>query len=487
LAFNASYNKPLFMKKYFLISSSSIFCLFLGASFTADAQNRVSVTGNILPINPSSVVSNIFDEQAQRAMMKKDGLSDAVIEKLIVERRALTASGRKVSWSGFKKQNPNPVPNAACSDMGVENGWGAWMGADGQTNSGLPCTFSPPVSNPLTPRFIITSGNGSDPCTPGVPGDPIIPSVAPGFGNASIQLGEQQVSGCMAEQLTYQLDVTAQDTILLYTYALVFYDPGSSHAPNEKPFADFVILDQVGDTVPCSFRHFIAATAAPGWYSANATCTGGNFVTYKPWTTVGVNLTNYVGQQLTVVITNADCSQCGHFAHSYWDFACGLLQPKCCAGQQLTLCSPDSTLGNTYQWYHNNNLYPGGTNPCINPTFQAGDTFSLAVTQSAGCNFTVQYVPLDTCLLGVEESLTENQVGIYPNPASKILSFDFKGRNFGKAHVSVHNEMGEKVYQASVSASGKQQLDVSGYAEGIYFVKIETSSGSVTRKIVISR
>jgi hypothetical protein len=425
-------------------------------------------------------------------MMKKDGLSDAVIEKLIVERRALAASGRKVSWSSYKKNNPYPVPNTSyCNDIGVENGWATWFGAPGQTNQGNPCIFgtavNPPVSLSPNTCFNLTSGSGIDPCTPGAAsGAAVIPSVAPGFGNASIQIGCQQMSTLNAEQITYQMNITAQDTILVYTYALVFHDPGSSHAPNEQPFADFVILDQNGDTVPCSFRHHASMAGQKGWYSANSTCIGATATQYKPWTTVGVNLAGYVGQSLTVVITNADCSQGGHFAHSYWDFTCGSIQPKYCTGQPITLWA-DSVAGNTFQWYHNGIAYPSGTNASINPIPVAGDTFSVVAQQPSGCNFTLQYVPLDTCLAGVGEILNGNSVSIFPVPASRNLFLDFGIKNFGKSKITVCSLTGEKLYATTMPASVKQILDVSGYAEGIYFIKIETAFGNVTKKIVISR
>ena len=478
------------MKKYLFSVISAFFCLILFSAVETKAQKAGSVTQNIAPVNPSAMLSNVFNEQAERKMMKADGLSEIVIDKLISDRKKLISSGRKVEWRDYNNLRKNIIPNTSwCDDIGVENGWGAWNGAPGQTNGGNPCTFTvsvnPPVSNANT-CFNLTSGKGIDSCSPGVaPGSPPLPVVAPGFGKASIQIGCPELPGCYAEQITYQLTPTAQDTTFLYSYAVVLYDPGSSHAPNEKPFVNFVILDQIGDTVPCSFMHIVANSNIPGFYPASSGCTGGSSTWYKPWTIGSVNLVNYIGQQLTVIVTNADCSQCGHFAHSYWDFACSQLSPLSCTGQQITLCAPDTFQNNYYQWYHNSLPYANSTG-CISPIAQAGDTFSVLVVPSLGCTIYLKYVLQDTCLTAVEENIFTG-VNIFPNPASENIFIDFGNKNFGKAEIIFTDVLGKTMISEKKIAIGKYNIDVSSLSKGSYFVRINTGEGSVTRKVVISR
>jgi PKD repeat protein len=351
-----------------------------------------------------------FNEAKERAMMKKDGLSQPVIDKLIAERKLFVLKnkdnhGLQGQYNSLNNKKNPVVLN--CSALGVESGWDQWNGAAGQTNSGNPCTFSPPTNPPPASNantcFTLTSGAGVDPCTPGtdpvtgLPGPPI-QVVAPGFGSTSIEIGCDQTPGCFAEQITYAFTPTNSDTNLVYTYAVVLYDPGTSHAVNERPFVDFVILAPNGDTVPCSFHHYTAPGGGtlPGFYLANATCTGGTSTFYKPWTTVGVNLSNYVGQNLTIRITNVDCSQCGHYAQSYWDFQCGPVPLAAgCVGNQSTITGPvsDPTNPYQYQWFHNGVIMPGQTNQTTVVTPAVGDTFSLQVLQGSGCNFYLTYVP----------------------------------------------------------------------------------------------
>ncbi len=332
-----------------------------------------------------------FDEKTLRETMTADGLPAPVVNKLVEQHRQMWADGMHVEWNRAQnaRNGPgNPNTCAVCDAMSAENGWGAWQGAVGSNS-----TSNPPVWGalgfPSAPNFNLYSGVGNDLCTPGNnPGDPPLQLVAPGFGNTSIELGEPQMAGSVAEQLVYPLTVAVTDTNFIYAYALVLEDAG--HPDGERPYAEFVMLNPAGDTIPCAFFHYEASepngNSLPGFYQG--TCGA----KYKPWTTVGVNLSLYVGQTVTLIITNVDCIWGAHFAQSYWDFNCGILQGSSssdCYGVADTLRAPDDpSINYTYHWY------PGGQttqNIVVYP--QAGDTFVVEVQPPTGCNFYEIFVP----------------------------------------------------------------------------------------------
>jgi PKD repeat protein len=348
------------------------------------------------PASPKITMTAGSSDAQLRKMMKADGLTDPEIDKIIAGKKLFLEKYKgtmTVSQKLKKGGGPNPVPYA-CTDLGVESGWSLWEGAPGTNNGSNPGTLGPPAA-PAAPRFNLTSGAGIDPCTPGInPGDPTIPVVCPGFGGSSIQLGEPETDGCFIEQLSFPFTPTAQDTNLVYAFAAVLYDP--PHQPNEKPYVEFKILDASGDTVPCSFQKYLSDPGQPGWYTANATCTGSPQTYYKPWTIVGVNLSAYVGQTLTCVIDNHDCVFCGHYAHSYWDVQCGPVPLAAgCVGNQSSITGPASDPSNpyTYQWYNNGVIMSGQTNQTVLVTPAANDTFSVHVMQPSGCDFYLTYAP----------------------------------------------------------------------------------------------
>jgi gliding motility-associated-like protein len=315
-----------------------------------------------------------------------------------------------------------PVVNAGCGDMGAENGWSAWKASTGSYQNGAIIFDNPQGVAPRAPRFAMTSGGATDPCTPGS-GGPVLPMVAPGFGNSSIRLGEPRTNGLdggcdesanggpqagCVERLMFPFTVGPTDTNFIYSYAIVLENPSNiPHNGKEVPYAEIYILAG-NNIVPCSHQKYTGDTTGtgtnvqPGFYAARCTGpqTNGQDVVYKPWTTVGINLNGYVGQTLTVVITNVDCARGGHFCHSYWDFACPPVSgndPLFCIGNSTTLTGPisDQTNPYTYKWYVNGMAYgsPIATSISITPTPKVGDVFAVRVHQSSGCDFWVPYRP----------------------------------------------------------------------------------------------
>ena len=355
------------------------------------------------PVHFTKERADHFDEKALRERMFADGLSSAVVDKLVEQHRRLWAQGMHIEWSraqSARNGTGNPNTCAICADMSAEGGWGAWQGAVGGNSGSNPPIWGA-LGSPQAPNFNLNSGSGIDWCTPGFnPNDPPLPLVAPGFGNTSIELGEPQAAGSITEQLVYPLTVSVSDTNFIYAYALVLEDAG--HPDGERPFAEFVMLNPAGDTIPCAFFHYEAAEpngqALPGFYQG--TCGA----KYKPWTTVGVNLSGYVGQTVTLIITNADCIWGAHFAQSYWDFNCGILQGSSsadCYGVSDTLRAPvDPNIAYGYHWS------PGGqTTQSIVVHPQQGDTFVVEVQPPTGCNFYEIFVPQ---VSGLNPSFTYN-------------------------------------------------------------------------------
>ena len=338
------------------------------------------------------------DEGIYRKQLKTDGISDAVIEKLVVKRKERLFSGRKVvSLPADIRNRPqsgkfqNPSTQALCSDMGGETGWGGWTARSGIYTSCSPAFTGTIV--PTAPRYNLTSGPGLDGC--GNPGPPL-PVVAPGFGNSSLQVGQLQTNGSIGgcgdgciEEISYPLTVGQNDTNFTFAYAVVIENP-SAHTNCEQPYVSLCIYDSNGNIVDpvCACFTYTAGPGLPGFYTSS--CNVNSITYYKPWTLVGINLALYINQTLTVVVQNADCSLSGHYAHSYWDFSCGTLSsvyPYCIGEDSLVMVVPSTgTGGYTYSW---TSIPPGfsSTNDTVivNPQFY--DTIILNTIPPSGCGF----------------------------------------------------------------------------------------------------
>jgi gliding motility-associated-like protein len=193
----------------------------------------------------------------------------------------------------FFAQNNAGCPNANLS-MGNFNNWQGFTG-----------NYSNPAAavGIVNGRHTIMTGAGTDPFSCG--GLPIVP---PGS-IASARLGNSNV-GAEGEQIRYSMTVTPQNALFIYKYACVLEDPG--HPPNAQPVFQMRLLDQSGAQIGGSCGIYTVYAGQPG--QNFQTCGG---VKWLPWTVVGVNLTAWMTQQVTIEFTTKDCDYSGHFGYAY--------------------------------------------------------------------------------------------------------------------------------------------------------------------------
>jgi gliding motility-associated-like protein len=261
----------------------------------------------------------------------------------------------------------------ACSNINFNNGnLNSWYGTTGLSLTGVTNALTPNYSSTgyglVNSRQTIMTG-GNDPCAG-------FPRVDPQGGSFSVRLGNNNVNS-QAEQLLQTFMVSESNNSFTYRYAVVFEDPG--HASHEQPFFRALLRDQNGNIIPCSDFVVSAAADLPGFFNST-TCTG---VVYKPWSTVNVDLTNYIGQQVTVEFTTGDCSQGAHYGYAYIDANCApsllsALSDTICVGQSTVLTAPAGY--ESYTWLPGNQTT---TTIAVSPA--TSTTYQLNLTAFNGC------------------------------------------------------------------------------------------------------
>lgn len=264
-----------------------------------------------------------------------------------------------------KNSSQSSRPQAACTNIDFENG-----NLTGWTTS----TGYNPLYNPLGccstsgGAQTITSGAGLDPCGG-------FPVVAPG-GNFSLKLGNNSVGG-IADRIEQTFLVTTANANFMYRYAVVFEDPG--HTVANQPSFVAEMLDSSGVQIPCTYYSVSAGSGIPGFIYSTG-CTG---VVYKPWSNVSIDLTSYIGQNVTIKFMTQDCALGGHFAYAYIDGSCSNFNINqnniLCAGSSIQLTAP---LGfATYTW-----TLPNGTIQ-LGQTINTGlaGVYTLNMTTMTGC------------------------------------------------------------------------------------------------------
>ena len=256
--------------------------------------------------------------------------------------------------------------------------------------------YSGSYLGPYANRGVIDLGSGSYGRSSNAPGsrhtvntdpgarDPVFPQISkiPPDECESVRLGSLY-GGYICQSVSYQMtvDTTVAD-ILLFKYACVFNDVG--HGATQQPRFVLEILDRQNNLISptCGAADFNATDVTAGniggtWYSRTGSisyidtivdsntgainCSTMTFSTYsnglrgRDWTPMGLNISQYHGQNITIRVTSFNCGQSGpnHCGYVYYTLGCSkarIVANTCGNNAQVaTLTAPSGFL---YRWYN---------------------------------------------------------------------------------------------------------------------------------------
>jgi gliding motility-associated-like protein len=280
--------------------------------------------------------------------------------------RSWRANSKNELNASQQKQAQPPSPMASCTNVDFEQGnFGGWTPSTGYN----PQYISSGCCLTSGGAQVITAGTSVDPCGG-------FPTVCPG-GTYSLKLGDNNIGG-VADRIEQTFLVSSGNTNFTYKYAVVLQDPG--HAVADQPSFQIDMVDSSGNPVPCTFYQVSAGQGIPGFQNSTG-CPG---VIFKPWTTVSVDLSGYLGQNVTIRFTTYDCGLGGHYGYAYIDGSCSplLIQQSAvlCSNSSTNLCAPAGFA--SYTWNG-----PGVTNvigQCVN--VHLGGSYNVQMTSVTGCS-----------------------------------------------------------------------------------------------------
>jgi len=297
-----------------------------------------------------------------------------------------------------KGNNPPPhVNTTSCVNPGFENGTNSdWNFHSGSVSSlsgvTLPCNSCASAPGAIN-NVVNSTSTISGQCTSGTDFYGGFPVVSPTGGSYSLLLNDAS-SNSKIEKASYTFLVTSTNSLFTFQFAAVLQSGG--HLPSEQPYFHSDVTDSVtGAVIHCSQYDASAPAsgAAAGWSVSNLDPN----VSYKPWTTVTLNLQGSIGHVVTVSFIVSDCIYGGHFGYCYIDANCGnpansISIAGFCGTTTgtVTMVAPPGYA--SYQWYGPNPPYTnaittgGGNTATLTTSAAIGDTFLVnATTQTAGC------------------------------------------------------------------------------------------------------
>jgi gliding motility-associated-like protein len=333
----------------------------------------LGVSQYLLAQSPANYSSSMIDarqadEQKAREFFIRHNFNTKDYDEYITSwRKQHDGSYQRVS------QPVSPAsPMAACTNVDFEQG---------SLNGWTPSTGYHPLYNPIgcCPMAggaqAVTSGAGLDPFG-------LFPIVCPG-GNYSLQLGNSSVGG-IADRIEQTFMVTSSNSNYSYKYAVVLEDPG--HPVSQQPAFTIEMVDSNGNQIPCTYYDVAAGQGIPGFQNSTVQ----SDVVFKPWTTVAVNLTAYIGQNVTIRFTTYDCALGGHFGYAYIDGSCQSFQiiqnNTLCSNSTTQICAPAGFAA--YSWTGPGVVNGAGTS-CA--TVNAGGMYNVQLTTVTGCSSPISF------------------------------------------------------------------------------------------------
>ena len=144
----------------------------------------------------------------------------------------------------------------------------------------------------------------------------------------SIRLGNWD-KGFEYESVSFRYTVESNSkSVLLIKYAMVLENP--EHGEKDQPHFTLDVFDESGKSIDtkCAQVNFHALTKEEQkdpkkkalWHENKTS--DDHTINWQDWNTIGLSLTDYIGQTLTVKFTSYDCGQGDHFGYAYFMLKC---------------------------------------------------------------------------------------------------------------------------------------------------------------------
>ena len=273
-----------------------------------------------------------------------------------------------------------------CEDGGFEtknlSTWG-WKAAANFRTSSTAITFDsyPPISG-STSSFVSGStsflweivNSGNDPLYSGLQ--------KVHSGSKALKLGGSSVNNS-AESILKTVNITPSNSNLSFWYALVLQDPGHGgsnpffgvrvHSGSSVSFIPILPIIGSMSTSP------IISDTSSFWISSSQN-------RIRPWTCARVDLSAYIGKQITIELLVSDCAAGAHFGYAYIDDIC-----LGCTGSDMgdasitgisKDCGKDALVNGSYTLPHSSSV-TGTLNSLQAQLYQGGLPFGSPITISS--------------------------------------------------------------------------------------------------------
>lgn len=150
--------------------------------------------------------------------------------------------------------------------------------------------------------------------------DPNVPALSQTYeGSNALKLGDLG-GGNEVASANYAFTVSSANPVLKFYYAFVLDNP-SGHSSLEKPFFSYVITKEADFAVPPLYNYIDGEAHRITLKNIKTLQYHENFA-YTDWRYVCIDLSDYIGEEVSIQFSAADCSLGGHGGYAYIDGLC---------------------------------------------------------------------------------------------------------------------------------------------------------------------
>ena len=125
--------------------------------------------------------------------------------------------------------------------------------------------------------------------------------------------------------------------------------------------------------------------------------------------------------------------------------------------------------------------------PFTVPYFGGNPTLDLFLTDYSVLN---EFIPtfilnVDSAIVGVEEVSSLSNVSVYPNPATKAVTFDLASTK-EDVQVQIFDLLGNNVFNSSYTKASVT-VNTSNFTNGVYIYKLTTVNESSTGRLIVNK
>ena len=244
---------------------------------------------------------------------------------------------------------------------------------------------------------------------------------------ASVRIGSWEESAHVARvQYDFTVDTT-EASVLMLKYAMVLQSSG--HEEKARPRFTLKIVDgSTGKELStCTTADFSSKTKGEGWYYSPTKFgeEDPRDVCWRDWTTVGLNLTEFNGTQVRIILTVYGCTASVHYGYAYFTLNCtsGHIEGINCGDTPTNeFIAPE---GFNYAWY-----LPSSPNDILSTE----RVFPVQYDDDKEYMVDVIYKTNDQCRF----TLTACAIPRYPVPEATYEVYQQGCRNYIRFHNSSH-------------------------------------------------